>query len=64
MRQGLALLTADNIAVALHDHEHVVNPNPHEQEGDDGVHRTEDQAQARTDPVAGEETEETAADSN
>ena len=64
MRQGAALLTVDNIAVALHDDEHIINPDPDEQEGDDGVHRTEDQAQAGADAVAGEETEETTADSD
>ena len=64
MRQGPTLLTVDNIAVALHYDEHVINPDAHKQEGNDGVHRTEDQPQARADAVAGEETEETTADSN
>ena len=64
VRQGLAFLTVDNIAVALYDDEHIINPNPHEQEGDDGVHRTEDEPQAGADAVAGDETEETAADAD
>ena len=64
VRQGLSLLTVDNIGVTLHYDEHVINPNPHKQEGDDGVHRTEDQPQAGADAVAGDETKETTADSD
>ena len=59
MRRGLSVLTLDNVTVTLDNDEHVINPDPHKQEGDDGVHRTEDQAQAGADPVAGDEAEET-----
>ena len=45
VRHGLTLLTVDNVVMTLDDDEHIVDPNPHEQEGDDGVHRTEDEPQ-------------------
>ena len=64
VRHGLAFLTVDNIAVTLNDDEHIIDPNPHKQEGDDGVHWTEDEPQAGADAVAGDETEETAGEAN
>ena len=51
----LSLRIADDVAVALHYHEHVVNPNADKQEGDDGVHGAEDEVEARANAIAGEE---------
>ena len=57
----LSLRIADNVAVALHYHEYVVNPDTDKQEGNDGVHGAEDKVEARTDAIAGEEAKITAA---
>ena len=64
VRRGLSVLTLDDITVTLDNDEHVINPDPHKQEGDDGVHRTEDEPQAGADAVAGDETEKTAGEAN
>ena len=50
--------------MTLHYHEHVVDPNSNEEERNDGVHRTEDQTCPGADPVTGEKSEETTAETD
>ena len=62
MAHRLRGLSAGDVRVALNDHEHVVYSDAHKEEGDDGVHGTENEAEPRTDTVARQETEEAAAE--
>ena len=60
----MTLRAGGDVAMTLHYHEHVVDPNSNEEERNDGVHRTEDQTCPGADPVTGEKSEKTTAETH
>lgn len=50
------------VVVTRNDHKHVVNTDAEQEEPNDGVHGTEDEAESRADAIAGEKAQKAAAD--